>query len=116
MGISLQADCSYGPKICHRFSYYYNFYTRLRKFISNFGFATMELKYTTFWSHEQQPRVSCSPVSLFSHYHIYIVEYLSLAETISLKILERPLSWHAKCSLRVSAVGGSRTSLALALC
>ena len=71
---------------------------------------------------------------LSSHYHIWvgkcrclvptliqtptliqIVEYLSLAETISLKILERPLSWLTKCSLPVS-VGGSSTSLALALC
>ena len=72
MGISLQADCSYGPKICHRFSYNYNFYTRLRKYISNFGFATMELTYTTFWSHGRQQGVSCSPVSLvFTLSHLY---------------------------------------------
>ena len=41
-----------------------------------------------------------------------LLSIFSFAEEISLKIWDRPLSWHAKCSLPVS-VRDSKTSLAI---
>ena len=43
-----------------------------------------------------------------------LVSICSLVETISLKIRERPLTWHAKCSLPFT-IRGSRTSRACKL-
>ena len=51
-------------------------------------------------------------LNLSSFYHIHIVKYLSLVETISLKSWKAALPWHAKCSLPVP-VRGSKTSLSL---
>ena len=66
-----------------------------------------ELKHTTLF----EPRTTDGS-QLFScltclHlvYYIFIVKYLSFAETISLKIWGRSLSWHVKCLLPVSVPG-----------
>ena len=67
------------------------------------------LKYATFLSHEREPEVSCLHTTT-----IVLLGIFSLVETISLKIWEKSLSWHAKYSLPVS-VRDSETSIAQAL-
>ena len=62
-----------------------------------------ELEHATFLNHGRQPEVR-----LFFHWTslhtatFILLSIFSLVEAISVKIWERPLSWHAKCSLPVS--------------
>lgn len=66
-----------------------------------------ELRRARFMSNEGQPQVSCFLIQLaFTlQYHSCMLSNFSPVETISLKIRERPLSWHAKHLLPVFACG-----------
>ena len=67
------------------------------------------VKHATFLSHGRTPEMCCFSISLvFTLPHVYFLSLLALAETITLKIWERPMLWLAKCSLPV-AVRGSKT-------
>ena len=74
----------------------------------------MELKHATFKGADDNRKWAVFLLNTSSLYLIYIVKYLKLVETISLKIYERPLPWHAKCSLPV-LVRGLKTLPAQAL-
>ena len=67
-----------------------------------------ELKDTTFLSHQWQLEVSCFLLNLSSHNHITLLGIFPLLWAISLEVKEKPLSWHANCSLLVS-IHGSKT-------
>ena len=62
-----------------------------------------------FWDTDGYQKQAVFLFNLSSHYHIYITKYLFTSrDYTSLKIWERQLSWHAKCSLPVS-LGTSKT-------
>ena len=74
-----------------------------------------ELKQETFSSHGRPSERKLFSYLTCPHTTTYVLlSIFSLVETISLKIWERPLSWHAK-SLPSVPVRGSKASLALAL-
>ena len=83
--------------------------------------GSKELKHATFFSHERQPELRCfltgsrlySCLDCFHNTTFVLLGIFSVAETISLKIWARPVSWPAKCLLLVS-FRGSKTSVSLA--
>ena len=71
-------------------------------------------KHATSFNQGWQPEVVCFPIWLLHTSTFILLSIFSLVETLCLKIWEKSLSCHARCSPLVS-VRGSKVSLAWAL-